>query len=618
MNSKHRKTWIRAKQLMALLVLLNMSVASVYALDLADYENTATVSTSDSFDDEPDNNSSTIQVEPQVTLRVVKELLPSGDTGQFIMNANGALGAVGGDGADSSALVVIGDTATFSEAGAAGTDLANYVSEYQCVNALGSVITSGTGTSGSFVMPTTDVSNVTCTITNTRRVSRLVLAKSWINALVGEQIRAEATGLTNNATVGSVADTPTEIDTGTPVAVFAGETATISAEQFAVPANAANYVISDWVCDDAANSTVVAGGTLDITAADEGNLITCTITNEREAARLQLAKSWINALVGEEIRAGTTGLTNNANVGSVADTPTEIDTGTAVAVFPGDSATISAEQFAVPANAANYTISDWVCDDSANSTVVAGGTLNITAADSGNVITCTITNERPQATLTIEKDWVNANIGDQVGISTTGATNNVAFIANADSATETDVDPSSYTVFAGETLSFSEVFNSGNASDYTSQLTCSGANDANPNDGLLIDVSDTAITCTYTNARTTIVLNKIVTNNNGGNALDTDFTPSIDAVATSWGTAVPVSVGAHIASETNLAGYVASDWSGDCAADGTITVTAGQAAVCSITNDDTAPQLTLIKDPTNNNGGNAMPDDFMLTVAEQL
>jgi hypothetical protein len=99
----------------------------------------------------------------------------------------------------------------------------------------------------------------------------------------------------------------------------------------------------------------------------------------------------------------------------------------------------------------------------------------------------------------MQKTWANANLNDVVNITTTGATNNVSFASVADTASETDVDATTYTVFAGETLTFTENFTTGTATNYTSAIACSGATDTDASDGLLIDVSDTAITCTYTN-----------------------------------------------------------------------------------------------------------------------
>ena len=116
-------------------------------------------------------------------------------------------------------------------------------------------------------------------------------------------------------------------------------------------------------------------------------------------------------------------------------------------------------------------------------------------------------------------------------------------------------------------------------------------NNASCNDGSPVTAIDLAsnetVTCTFVNDRNpTLTLLKTVVNDNGGTAVETDFIPSIDGAATTWGTIVPLATGAHSSSETNLSGYIASVWSGDCAADGSIALVVGQVASCSITNDD--------------------------------
>lgn len=108
----------------------------------------------------------------------------------------------------------------------------------------------------------------------------------------------------------------------------------------------------------------------------------------------------------------------------------------------------------------------------------------------------------------------------------------------------------------------------------------------------------------------TLTLKKTLINDHGGTAVITDFTPSIDGTATTWGTAINVSPGNHLASETGLPGYSASDWGGDCNADGTISIANGQNAVCSIENNDLPAKLMLKKTVKNTNGGSAVANDF--------
>jgi hypothetical protein len=75
--------------------------------------------------------------------------------------------------------------------------------------------------------------------------------------------------------------------------------------------------------------------------------------------------------------------------------------------------------------------------------------------------------------------------------------------------------------------------------------------------------------------------------------------------------------GTYNLSEIGPAGYAPSAWvcSGVSQDDAdTITLGLGQSATCTITNDDIAPSLTLIKAVTNNNGGTAVPADWTLTA----
>ncbi len=129
------------------------------------------------------------------------------------------------------------------------------------------------------------------------------------------------------------------------------------------------------------------------------------------------------------------------------------------------------------------------------------------------------------------------------------------------------------------------------------------------------------ITCTITNddvaPKLTVV--KDPTNDNGGNAKPDDFAltvggnPVPSGVASTLNANTPYSI-----NETQLAGYtfVSITGSPKCPSvlGGTITLAPGDDITCTITNDDVAPKLTVVKDPTNDNGGNAKPDDFALTV----
>jgi hypothetical protein len=108
-----------------------------------------------------------------------------------------------------------------------------------------------------------------------------------------------------------------------------------------------------------------------------------------------------------------------------------------------------------------------------------------------------------------------------------------------------------------------------------------------------------------------------VTNDNGGTAAASDFTLAADGPTDFSGPGNSPSVtnnnvmpGAYTLSETGPSGYSASSYScvknsGSPVSSNSITLAGGDTATCTITNNDVAPQLTLVKTVTNDNGGTA-------------
>ena len=124
--------------------------------------------------------------------------------------------------------------------------------------------------------------------------------------------------------------------------------------------------------------------------------------------------------------------------------------------------------------------------------------------------------------------------------------------------------------------------------------------------------------CTITNElqNGTLIVKKVVTNNDGGTASCGDFSFKVNG-----GTAIPfegdcenaISVDSTIlytVMEPAVAGYDAS-YSG-CSS---IQVPAGGSATCTITNDDRPPSLRLVKSVTNDNGGTATAGSWQLTAS---
>jgi len=114
----------------------------------------------------------------QPRVRAAKTLSPTTDPGLFNLTVGATtVNNVGNGGTTPFVASPAGNSVTVSETAGTGTVAAAYVSTYQCVRAdTGAVVTSGTGTSVSFVPPAQQ--DTTCTFTNRRRSADLALTKT--------------------------------------------------------------------------------------------------------------------------------------------------------------------------------------------------------------------------------------------------------------------------------------------------------------------------------------------------------------------------------------------------------------------------------------------------------
>jgi hypothetical protein len=166
--------------------------------------------------------------------------------------------------------------------------------------------------------------------------------------------------------------------------------------------------------------------------------------------------------------------------------------------------------------------------------------------------------------------------------------------------TVTESGPSGYTVSAG----------SGSLNCTFSGGTATGT--------LAAGKPATDATCVFVNtydappAPTTgnVTVTKVVTNDDGGAKIVSDFPLSVGQTAVVSGATNAFAAGTYAITESGATGYTAT-YTGDCDALGNLTVVAGQSYSCTITNDDVAATLTVNKIVS---GGPLTAGDFPLFV----
>src|SRR4029450_7338900 len=132
------------------------------------------------------------------------------------------------------------------------------------------------------------------------------------------------------------------------------------------------------------------------------------------------------------------------------------------------------------------------------------------------------------------------------------------------------------------------------------------------------------VTCTISNNDNgpTLTLVKVVTNDNGGTATPAQFTLTAAGAGGISGTGPQVGPRggqgnvAYALSETGPPGYTASAWvctGGGSQSGSNITLGLGDNVTCTISNNDIAPTLTLVKVVTKDKGGTAHPAEFHST-----
>ena len=241
----------------------------------------------------------------------------------------------------------------------------------------------------------------------------------------------------------------------------------------------------------------------------------------------------------------------------------------------------------------------------------ATGALTITAGTTN--VTCDITNTR-QSTVTIDKVTVPST--DQTSFPFTASPGLAPAAFNLADSTA----PQSFANIAPNTAyTFAEAVPAGYA------LVTSGAGCTPTASGVTVTpIPGQTVACTFTNTKLgSITIDKTAA---GGDATFEITEPTLGGqnVTTTRGTGTVtyanVLPGTYDFGETPLPGWIAGDFGGSCAANGTITIVAGQAATCSITNTRQATiSVTKATAPESSQAfsfaasGGATPASFSLT-----
>ncbi|MEC7119552.1 MAG: SdrD B-like domain-containing protein, partial [Pseudomonadota bacterium] len=124
------------------------------------------------------------------------------------------------------------------------------------------------------------------------------------------------------------------------------------------------------------------------TTACGGNAIgSANYTIIDDDIELRLQKNWVNATVADQAQLSTSGLTNNINFISTANSANTSDLSASVNVHPNETATLA--ELLVNTNQMTYSASQWSCIGGGN---LVGNQISFSNADLGQDITCRITN----------------------------------------------------------------------------------------------------------------------------------------------------------------------------------------------------------------------------------
>lgn len=521
-----------------------------------------------------DNTSATINTTLLPTLTIVKT--SSGGTGSFSFTggtnglpSNLTLNTGSANPATSPTYTVTNLTtaANLTETVPAGWQLQGW----ECKTSGGVSVASGTTPSMSISASTLQLSShLTCTFTNVA-FHTVTLKKNWPNGKLGDSVSLTI-GDASQATIGSGSST-------------AGGSGTDSDATASVLYNTKFYVTEAFILGkgdpnnyNAPSLSCSSGGspvtfTLETAYSYSFTMqsadITCTYTNSRKSATLQLAKTWTNGKNGDQASIGATtgGLNNTAAFTATA--PAAANSGPPILVYAGDTLTLPAETMS-PGLLSNYatTVACTGGTQTGSNGQSSGNTLAITPAQSGAAIVCTYNNARLSQQFNLAKVWGAGSVSGDTASATTTGNASATFSAVAPASTNGAV----ITVYAGDTLTLPAETLS--RSLYLATVECTGGTPLSSGPtGRSITITNSGLptTCTYTNSIPALSISK-------ANPSSLTVGTSSDYTITVTNTGSAATTASSTVSDTIPSGLTIGALPGGCAAIGqtiTCTVAAG-------------------------------------------
>jgi hypothetical protein len=411
-----------------------------------------------------------------------------GDTTTLTITGPQVSGAVGGNSTapstttNATATAVAGSTVTFAEL-LGGANHGTYTTALSCVSN-GSPVTVTNNTI------TAPGAAVTCTFTNTGSTGAVTLTKVWTNSIAGDTVTLTISGTQVTGATGGNSTAPSTTTAATGTAVTGS---TVNVAEALGGANVGVYVPSLVCTSNGAPVTVTSGN-----FTMPGAAVTCTFTNAGTNAGVTLTKVWNNSVTGD---TATLTISGSGVSGATGGNSTAPSTTTPATAQANTGSTVNLAETLGAGNLGVYTTTVG-CTTNGAPVTVTNNTFTMPATP----VICTFTNTQAATTVTLTKAFTGGTTGNAVSLTITGGTGAAATPGNATVGGATTA--ASAGVKPGDTVTLTEGFTSGLASNYNSTLVCTnGSGVFTYTPGALAgtlsivgaDVGKT-IACTFTNA----------------------------------------------------------------------------------------------------------------------